>query len=122
MLQVDKGTAGLVVPSIYKLYVNLTGAYVQHITPASGPQHPEQRQMVSSDVLHAGVRQIRAAMAADMKQCFPWMKLRNLAVASVLAPRTQVSDGGKENTYDLISNALHSRAKPGLKEGTGGLV
>lgn len=51
MLQADKGTAGFVVPSIYKLYVNLTSTYVQHITPASSPQRPEQRQVVSADVL-----------------------------------------------------------------------
>jgi len=103
MLQADKGTAGFVVPSIYKLYVNLTSTYVQHITPASSPQRPEQRQVVSADVLHAGVREIRAAMAADMKQRFPWTKLRHFAVASLLDPRTKVSDWGKGMCVHVFS-------------------
>ena len=109
ILQADKGTAGLVVPAIYKLYTQVVSSMVEDITPASGPEHPEQRRMVDARVLTEPVQRIRAAMAADLRTRFSWSKLRHFGVASLLDPRTKVN-GRKRDVVVGWRRLVPSRA------------
>ena len=89
-LQADEGTAGMVVPSIHKLFKVINSPVITRITPASGPNRPATKEVVPVDRLDERVRNIRFAMYNDMIERFSWMKLRTFAVASLIDPRYKV--------------------------------
>lgn len=88
VLQADFGTAGKVVPAIFKLQALVTADKVKVVTPRSGPNHPGSSAEVLATDLHPAVQEVRQHMAQDMATRFHWDILRDtFAIASLLDPR-----------------------------------
>ncbi|GAB5029665.1 zinc finger bed domain-containing protein 1-like [Nannochloropsis oceanica] len=84
----DFGTAGKVVPAIFKLQALVTADKVKVVTPRSGPNHPGSSAEVLATDLHPAVQEVRQHMAQDMATRFHWDILRDtFAIASLLDPR-----------------------------------
>ncbi|KAM3568924.1 hypothetical protein VYU27_008964, partial [Nannochloropsis oceanica] len=61
----DFGTAGKVVPAIFKLQALVTADKVKVVTPRSGPNHPGSSAEVLATDLHPAVQEVRQHMAQD---------------------------------------------------------
>jgi hypothetical protein len=88
VLQGEFGTAGKVVPAIFKLKTLLAAEKVTIVTPASGPSLPGNRSEVFATALHPAVQKVRHHMFQDIATRFHWDTLRDtFAIASLLDPR-----------------------------------
>ena len=70
VLQAETGTAGKVVPVIFKLKTLVAADTVTLVTPASGPNHPGSKGEVVATQLHPTVQAVRQHMFQDMETRF----------------------------------------------------
>jgi hypothetical protein len=109
VLQGEFGTAGKVVPAIFKLKTFWAAEKVTIVTPASGPSLPGNRSEVFATALQPAVQQVCHHMFQDIATRVHWSTLRDtFAIASLLDPHFKtlsdyhVPDHYVDDTWRLI--------------------